>query len=422
MIKGNIWANGSRVARIAKNQLRTRSLGNGSTLLYGEIMGERIRERFHDAGKLSVRRAELEMRVASHADALAHSPRARMTRLSDSDLRDAEAAKEMAEGRRLVEWVQAGKLAKVFPPGEPVTCADALAAWLKALADRKRSPHTHSKNRLRVEGFIAFAKAKHLVDITPEMIERWVYRPGADYTRVTDAQVVRAWLNFCCARSRRWLVVTPFEIDMKDKSATARTKEPGRILSPEQAHAYLQAAREYRGGLLAPYVILTTWLFARESEAQRVTRADMRLDNKNPIVKFTGYKRGTPKTREVTVPANVLPILREAVKDWPKDKRVPFSRSSWTTIRERAGLLQRGKTTRHKRRPVLESGWQSDIARHSGFSYLYQKTGDIKEVCRQAGNSPTVGFKHYLTLPEEGDADRFYANPTTMGPERDTPQ
>lgn len=406
------------MARIARNTVKVRLLPNGSLQLYGEVLGKRVRERFTDANKLEARKAELLRQIAVQAEAIAHSPQLRLTRLTDEQLRDAEAAVQMAGGRRLVECVAAAQ--RVLPPINAITCEFAMAEWLKASKDRKRTSTTLAKNRLRVDNFIEFAKPKHLVDITPDTIERWAYRRGAaDYTRITDAQVLRAWLNF--AVRRRWLAITPFEIDMKDMSATAQPKAAGRILSPEQCHAYLDAARNYRAGLLVPYVILTTWLFMRESEARRVRKADMRLDVSPPVIRVAAVKRGTAKLRTITVPKNILPILREVVKDWPGERRVPFSRSSWTTIREHAGLLVRGKTTRHKRRPILESQWQSDIARHSGISYLYQQSRDIKDVCRQAGNSSDVSFRHYLTLPEEGAAARFYAAVKLSGGASGTP-
>jgi hypothetical protein len=196
---------------------------------------------------------------------------------------------------------------------------------------------------------------------------------------------------------------------MKDLSATAKPKEPGRILTPEQCHSLLAAAKAHMNGLLVPYTILTTWCFMRDSEAQRLTRAAMKLDAATPVIEVDTRKRRTAKYRTVTVPANVLSALRRSVKGWDDAKTVPFSRNGWNTVREHAGLLIRGKTTRGKRRPVLSSLWQADITRHTGISYLYQKCGDIKEVCRQAGNKSDVSFRHYLTMPSEGAADRFYA-------------
>ena len=394
------------MSRHRAHKLAIRPTAGGSFELYGEILGRRIRERSRNRIHLETRKNELLIELATHRGALGASQQMRLTRLTDEQLKDAEAAVVMARGRRLVDCVAASD--RVLPPVEAISCEFALKEWMVALKARKRSAHTEDKNERRVGWFLdANKEADAVGKITPMMIERWVYRErAADFTRLTDAQVLRAWLNFCV--KRRWLAITPFEIDMKDLSATARPKHAGRILSPEQAHAYLAAALTYRKGFLAPYVILTTWLLMRESEARTVSRADMKLDGKLPVVRVAGKKRGTPKLRAVTVPPNVLPLLLAAVTDWPDEKKVPFSRSTWTTVRELAGLLKRGKTTRHKRRPILSSEWQSDIARRTGISYLYQQCGDIREVCRQAGNSTDVSFRHYLTLPSEGAAGKFY--------------
>lgn len=393
----------------AANVLSIRSLPGGRFLLHGYILGERVRKRSRDVAALALLKEKHEQRVREFENTVGAGTQLRETRLTPAQLVDAEAAIRMADGHSLVAWLTAAKLANVRLSSAEVGCKYALTEWLAVLRARKRSERTADKNKRRVESFLKATVAKTLTDITPAAIERYVYRKdAADYTKLTDAQVLKAWLTFCTARSRRWLLVSPFEIDMKDLTATARPKEPGRILSPEQCHAYLAAARAYKGGLLVPYVILTTWCMMRESEARARTKADFKLDGAVPVIRVGGVKRGTPKMRTVTVPANVLSLLREAVKDWPDTQRVPFARGPWMTIREHAGLITRGKTTRHKRRPILSSLWQADIARHTGISYLYQQTGDIKEVCRQAGNTDAVSFRYYLTLPEEGAAAKFY--------------
>lgn len=394
------------MARTRRNRLNIRPLPNGSFLLFGEVFGKRIRVRSKDPHELEVKKAEAEMQ-AEKASGYISGRRWAQTWMTEEQQADVEAALRFAAGRMpILDWLR--QTEHLIGSDTNISPEAALIAWRESLIARRRSARTLTKNILRIQAFLKFACVDTLFKISSDKIEKWVYRQGAaDFTRVTDAQVLKAWLNFCV--SRRWLAVSPFSVDMKDMTATARPTEAPRILSADQCHAYLKAALEHNKGEMVPYVILTTWCFMRESETRLIARNDIKLDREEPIVMVQMKKRGTPKMRVVSVPANALPILKEAVKDWGPTDTVPFSRHGWTTVRERAGLLARGKTTRHKRRRIVESIWQPDIARHTGFSYFFQRSGDINATAREAGTSPNVGFRHYLALAEKAEADKFYA-------------
>jgi hypothetical protein len=79
----------------------------------------------------------------------------------------------------------------------------------------------------------------------------------------------------------------------------------------------------------------------------------------------------------------------------------------WGAVREVAGLAERGAIA-NKKRPVHSAIWQENILRHTGLSYFFQKSGDITETCRQAGNSSSTAFAHYLNLPVEGASEAFF--------------
>jgi hypothetical protein len=269
--------------------------------------------------------------------------------------------------------------------------------------------------------------------VTPEHYESFVYRgKRADFTRKNDAAVLQAWANHW--KKRRWVKEIPFEVDFKDLSSRARALDLPRILNPGQAKALLAAAKRAKSQGAAAYVALACWCFARHAEALRVTPTDLRLDGKVPVVEIRPRKRGTVSYRTVTVPACVLPVLVEAkaralkVAEEKKaaaiakaqtpeeleaaEKMQPgpvatCTRVSWDGIREAAGLAKRG-AIKNKKRPVESTIWQENILRHTGLSYFFQKSGDITETCRQAGNSSSTAFAHYLNLPVEGAAEAFY--------------
>lgn len=388
------------MARLARNQLQIRPFASDGWQLHGYVLGRRINLRSPDLAALESKRDELLRPVSVRRD----SAVMRHTWLSAAQLRDAEAATQRANGVGLLECVLAAE--RVLVTGAPKPCSEARDEWLKALAARHRYPRTLEKNRHRLDAFLRASTPSTLRDITPELIDLHVLNPAwAVSTQVTTGAVLRAWLNFCV--KRRWLRESPFQLDLADLAAHASNAAHARILKPDECHALLRAALGYAGGALVPYAVLSLWCFMRSAEVQRTTGSQIRLDVREPFVEVLPRKRGTVSYRSVAIPANVAPILREHPVE--AGKTVFFSRVQWDAVRERAGLLVRLKATRNKRRKHADSQWQPNLMRHTGMSYLYQQTGDIREVCRQAGNSDDTAFRHYLRLPAEGDAAKFYA-------------
>lgn len=394
------------MARRQTNPLIISPLPDGRWTLRGMVFGKRIRIISRDLGTLEGKRIELTSQIDEAAKTRVS---VRLTRLTDEQLRDAEAAFEIAKGRSLVACVRAAD--KVLPSTERKDVKAALAEWLNALKARERKAKTISKNRTRIESLIEYSKAQWLDDITPAAVEAWVYRENlASYTRLTDASVAQAWLKWCCAKARRWLPSTPFEIDMADLQAVAKPIEKPRILTPQQCQTLLATAAKYEGGKMLPFTILSTWCFMRAAEVCRTTGELIRLDSDEPFITVNPVKRGTPSYRTVNVPENMVKILKHCAAKGLIRKALPvfFSRDMWLSVRESAGLVEVKHVAGGKSRRITGGVWQENILRHTGISYLYQKTGDIKEVCRQAGNSSETAFAHYMDLPEKGAAERFY--------------
>jgi integrase len=422
------------MARHAENQLNTRTLPNGSLELFGRVNGQRIRERFRDVEALDARRLELEHTLQTAPDRSQHL---RLTWLTEAQLRDAEAAVRRAGGRALLECVEASD--RVMTTSEPVLLVNARAEWGTDARKRRREIRTIDGNDDRVAAFIAWLPAgvDTVQAVTPDHAEAYILRQTyargqrvADHTRVAHARVLRAWGRFWVRR--RWCKVSPFEaLNVADLEQSAEPAQLPRILTPAQARALMQAARQrWQRELaaapaatppraprpeenLAPYVALSTWCFLRHAEVLRLRADDIRLDAARPVVEIRPKKRGTPSYRTVEIPACVVPVLRAALAglDTPERRaawRVPWGRVRWDHLRAAAGLVTLGPV-RQKKRTITAGLWQENILRHTGLSYLYQRTGDIREVTRQAGNSSDVAFRHYLQLPAPGAADAFFA-------------
>jgi len=395
------------MARHRENLLRLIPLPGGSWLLDGFHLGKRIRKQGRDVAALRAKMQEMQA-VLTQATENIMAPR--MTRLTEAQLRDAEAAVERAGGRSLLACVIASD--RVMVKGDPVPLTQALADWLAHQAERGRQDATRSNNLSRCRAFtvwLAEIGVSNVGEVTPEHYEEFVYRgKRADFTRKNDAAVLQAWANHW--KKRRWVKEIPFEVDFKDLSERARAVDLPRILTPAHTHALMGAAKRAKSQGMAAYVALACWCFMRHAEALRVLPADMRLDAKTPTIEVRPRKRGTVSYRTVTVPACVLPVLI-AAKARALATGEPVAsckRVSWDGVREAAGLAKRGPV-KNKKRAIESDVWQENILRHTGLSYHFQRGQDIADTTRQAGNSSATAFGHYLVLPEEGAADAFFA-------------
>jgi integrase len=353
-------------------------------LLTGAIHGERIRERFDDFVKCSMRKAELEMQVVE-AKAGQGLMRPVLTKLTDAEMHAFEAMRAWAVDRgavldEVLVWARAN-----FPLGKNVNCQKCLDEWMDSLRERHRRERTLSKNRLRVEAFIRGLEDAPMRCITAEMVERRVLRRGVSpLTQIGDGQVLKTWLDW--AVKRRYLAASPFQVDLEDLKGRVRPSSAPRILTPEDVSLLFKATESESRGKMLPYLCLALFCFLRNAEAQRTKPQHIHADAEDLYVEVFPVKSGTVSYRTVAIPANVAPFLRGA--------KVYFSKLMWNKIREKAGLL---------------AGWQENILRHTGMSYRFLDTGDIGALTREAGNSSATAFRHYLSLAKPGDAQKFYA-------------
>ncbi len=412
------------MSRAPKNQLTIEPLPGGFRM-FGYVQGQKIRRWNKDLSILEAERDEL-LAKAADVDRLSRKL-PQMTWLTTDQIRDAEAMfhEFRTAPRPLIEYLRAGHAS--LGSGAPVACELAIEQWKVQMRDEEKLfPRSVASNVKTAERFTKHAGVKFLHEITNAQIEQFSALANISSkkkgkgpsmsTKVSRAARVRAFLTFCVRR--KWLQRSPFEMEM-DKLQAQATKLKARpmILSPEQCEALLNAALRYDPRFV-PFVILTTWCFMRRAEACRCIPEDVKFGNKIPIVELFPRKNGTAAYRTVTIPANVLPLLKECVDSglWVKGTEVFFKEGSWKTLRAEAGIIKLGPRNAKGYRAVIDEGshWQENIQRHAGISYLFKLTGDMKEVTRQAGNSDDTAFKHYLNIPKEGDAEKFYAITGTL--------
>lgn len=408
------------MSRTAKNKLTIEPIAGGSFRLFGYCNGKNVRLKSASVAELQKKKADLENDLAT-LQGLAKDEQARKTHLTAEQLLDAEAAFRLLIGKRhsLVECVNAGMAS--LGDGKPVAVLEALEAWKAKQVQLRKSMTTINSNQAIMRRFLKFTHAATVGEITSNEIDKFVYHGKiAASTQISRACTVRAFLNFCMRKPQQFIRVSPFSTEIAElKDIAAREAVRPAILTPTQCESLLDVSLAYKGGRFAPYTVLALFCFMRSAEAQRTTLENFRLNGKN-LVEVWPRKRGTVSYRAVTIPENVLPIIKNAIASGiiKSGEPIPFASRDWDRIRELAGIITCGERTSKTcwRKKIIGGVWNANILRHTGISYLFQKSGDSKDVTRQAGNSVEVAFARYVNLPEEGAADAFYSITGSLKP------
>lgn len=387
------------MGRTSANPLTIRPHGD-THLLFGYFRGEKIRVRGAIADLIG-RKRDMELELEAEQE---RGTRAVRTWLSEEQLRDAEAATTLAAGRSLIECV---KFAPAPVKGGP-ELRKALEEFWKDVAKLNRRGRTVDNLDSRIGAFLigqGFAKpfAKRFSRKRPsnghtweadegvrlaEVLAAapgWIWRESvSDRTRINDLLALNRVFRFW--KSKGWVNELP---SVDRKLFRPRPADP-KILTPDQCAALLRACTGPDKDML-PFVVLGLWGFIRPKELSALSWDD--VDFKPELRVRVG--RAISKTshfRVVQLPAGCAKLLKPLAKG---GKVAPQSAldEKFRRIRHTAGLLE---------------SWQNDLMRHTGISYHYAKTGDLKETCRKAGNSTDVLFRHYLALATKETAVAFY--------------
>jgi integrase len=390
------------MARLAKNQLTLEKVpGKEQWRLYGYILGKQIRRWGSQEDLIKVKREkELEF------DASTRNSTVRATSLDVDQLREAEVFFQRARGRSLLDCLEIAQ--RTDKPVKPKRCVDALNAWEVFLRDRlRRDPRTVAGNRRVIAAFLRGCPVEHVHEITPAMVEKSVLREGVSgRTQVAEGLRLRAWLAFC--QRQGWTSANSMQVNLKEITVSSDARP--RILSPDQCGALLQASADLFEATLLPYTVLALPAFMRHAEVCRCVPEDINLEE--GYVEINPRKRGTPSYRRVALPENAKKILTWCQRQGllRGGQPITYRAPRFNAIREAAGLIERGHRAKPQgKRPLTAGVWQRNILRHTGLSYRYNETGDIRLTTREAGNLDDTAFQHYIVLPREGDATRFRA-------------
>jgi integrase len=86
--------------------------------------------------------------------------------------------------------------------------------------------------------------------------------------------------------------------------------------------------------------------------------------------------------------------------------------AAWLTPLERKGKIVRTKelqTHVPALARALKIGWPRNVLRHSFISYRIADVKSADQVALEAGNSPSIIFKHYRELTTEEQAEKWFS-------------
>ena len=157
------------------------------------------------------------------------------------------------------------------------------------------------------------------------------------------------------------------------------------IYTPGQFQQILHAAPPH----LIPLLAIGGFTGIRMAELARLDWNAIDLDRRHIEVRAGQAK--TASRRLIPIPDNLVAWLTPL----PRQGKVIAS-----------GQFQKEVSALAR---ALEIGWPHNVLRHSFISYRIAKVKSADQVALEAGNSPTIIFKHYRELTTEDQADKWFA-------------
>ncbi len=364
--------------------------------------GARVRENFKTQEEAIGRKAELDIEAANIVTTTA--TRLKATRLTDEQVKDAERAFAKLGNKPLLEAVEYF-LANYREPVRQMTIAAAVEQFLADREKQNRRPDTLRNLRGRLGMFSRLCGAKQVAEITNDDCRDFVFRKGTSpRNQINDRLAASNFLNWCVRRQ----FAARNNMASVDKPAVD-AHEPC-ILALGDCRKLLAAARDYKDGLLLPYVAVSLFAGLRPTEISRLTWN--RMDLTEATITLDGAMAKTRQRRIVKLSENLLAWLRPLAPKHPDFVPASFKRH-FGRVKLAAGFD--GKDGAKAKDGTKLRPWVQDYLRHTAVSMHLAKHKHEGEAATWAGNSPNVIHRHYKGLVKEADATEFWSiTPATV--------
>ena len=211
------------------------------------------------------------------------------------------------------------------------------------------------------------------------------------------------------AERRDYLPKDHIDWERVDKSKAAQTQI--HIFTSDEISKLLEAAIEDEQSVkltpfpqtrfsqtgLIPFLVLGAFAGLRNAEIKRQLWSDIHIDR--VFLRVTGAKGNTPAKRLVTIESNLAEWLGRYKRGESVCCDYRNVESAILRIAQKAGVK-----------------WKRNALRHSFISYKVALSQNVGQVALEAGNSPTMIFKHYRELVTIDEAKTWFA----ISPEPDS--
>ncbi|MCC5842224.1 MAG: hypothetical protein JJT96_19060 [Opitutales bacterium] len=349
-----------------------------------DLEGNRVRKRFdiHERAK----GFQQEMNVEVMRDS---NFRAKLTRLSDDEIDDAEQAiVRLPEGKRLVDAVD-HFIRTYVEPKEDTLLSRALEEFAE---DENLLLHMREKSReairIQVRLFARLLGADaRMSQILPRHVDEWTARDTLS-TRRTRRAKLSSFFNWCLTRG--YLGRNPITGSDKAPERRQRLERDPVFLSVPDTIRLLRSAQATAGGALVPYFALHLFGGLRAEELKRMTWEAINLETGYILLSAPIAKTAARRTVKIS----------ENLHAWLVDhavRRPPIIPRNFRKLFERV------------RREAGIEPWVRDVGRHTALTYHYAVSGLKSITTAWAGNSPGVLDTNYRGLATLEEAQEYWS-------------
>ncbi|MHB8523136.1 MAG: tyrosine-type recombinase/integrase [Limisphaerales bacterium] len=358
--------------------------------------GARVRENWKTEEEATGRKAELDIEAANIKTATA--TRLKATRLTDEQIREAEAIYTKLNGKPLLPIFDCG-LANYRDAVNKITVQAAYDLFIADKGKQNKRPDTLRNLRGRVGMFKTLHADKLVSDITSQICSDFIFRKGTSpRNQINDGLAVSNFFNW--AVRREYTAANP--MDKIDRPEVDET-EP-QILTLADCRSLLISACDHKDGLLLPYVALGLFAGLRPAELSRLTWEKIDLDEGS--ITIDGSMAKTRQRRIVKLSENAIAWLEPYALKRPPFTFTNFQRD-FGRVKNGAGFNGKEGVKAKDGKPALRA-WVPDYMRHTAISNHFAYNKHEGETASWAGNSPNVIHRHYKALVKEADAKEFW--------------
>jgi len=354
----------------------------------------RVRENWADQAKARCRQIELETEfLQGHVETAVRATRLTQEQITLAELAFIRLTADEELPLAVDYWLRHGRQNAVAESPRLDDAFRDFCAWLDGGAELRELSRANLRRRVNV--FVNSTGNARVCDVTPDTIEAFLAkRTVSGIAKDNDRRAVSRFFSWCIERPRRWTASNP----CREIRVSRGEKQAPEILTLAQCRALLEAAENYKGGRLAPYVAASLFAGLRPWEVQSLKWEQVNLADREIRLEGTQTKTGNPR---VVCTCDTLARWLKAYQG------VPFYAENWRRDFD-AIKAQIGFGTASEAQPGLKP-WTVDILRHTAISHHFRKTGSYGQTAEQFGNSEPIVKKYYQGRVTSQDARAFYA-------------